>query len=329
MQTKQHHTGSATPSKGGILDKSGQLDQSISERASDALRSTRKRARVKFITYGLVKQLEALESPLCDQYRRSLSCCKVIEQHRGELTTHYCRARWCLVCNRIRMAQLVETYQPVFSTWESRFLVTLTVPNCSDRQLSPVLDEMLKAFTNAKRAIKRTLKLPFKAVRVTEVTYNNGRGDFHPHFHVIVEDQQAAEALREEWLKRWPRAARSAQDVRRWGEDERDLLEICKYTTKLVMMKNGQQPSEEALDVIFRALERRRLFQPVGFTLPKDPEDIDELQAVAVAYIRPEQNILWTWVQALHDWVNLDTGEYLTGYEPSGVDQRAARASPG
>ena len=125
----------------------------------------------------------------------------------------------------------------------------------------------------------------------------------------------------EEWLKRCPQAARSAQDVRVMGDTEDDLLEVCKYVTKIIGGEEGEPAYPvEVLDAIFRGLKGKHLFQSVGYC-PKDfggdtdeeVEEMEELEEHLVAYTRPREEINWIWEAAVEDWVDHSTGECLTG----------------
>jgi hypothetical protein len=76
-----------------------------------------------------------------------------------------------------------------------------------------------------------------------------------------------------------------------------------------------------ALDVIFSAMVGRRVYQPMGFRVTV-AKTLDEHGAVGltgetIATKRPGESVLWEWMQELHDWVDLATGDVLSGYEPT------------
>jgi hypothetical protein len=304
-----------------------------------------KRARAKYLTSGLLEELEALDSHI--PYSRARSCCRVVQQEDGELVCSYCRSRWCVVCNRIRMGTILNDYLPVLRMWEDEegvFLVTLTAPNVEAGALRSAVKEMKKQLRYCRRSIRETRGLDHRAVENWEVTFNADEGTFHPHVHIAVRGKQQALALREEWLKRWDRASKGAQDVRKWDGTKGGMQELAKYATKMVAPEDDEdRPPAEALDVIFRALYRLNLINPTGFDKQEEKErareylegleadaqetarpELDEqeedpfedLERGIPAYVRPEEDAVWVWDG--HDWWNEDTGESLTGYTSGG-----------
>jgi hypothetical protein len=304
----------------------------------------RLRARSKWLTARVVNRLEEAvpDSPI--PYGSARSCCAVVEQEDGNLTCTYCKQRWCVVCQRIRMGVKVNEYVPVLRGWrregEEVFFVSLTRPNVPADELADEVGEMIHQLGLCRQQIRGTRGLELKTIRCTEVTYNPERDDFNPHFHVAVNGREQAEALVEEWLKRSPGASRKAQDISRWDGTPEGLLELVKYSTKLFVPKGGERPDggiqqkpmdAEALDVIFRALRGRHLLRPTGFDKDEareralteeevsqeaDADDFDEddLDATVSAYIRPGEDCIWEWDG--HDWYNPETGEALTEHEP-------------
>ena len=168
-------------------------------------------------------------------------------------------------------------------------------------------------------------KTPLVGLRKLEVTYNAIRNDFHPHYHLVVSGHQVAGDLVSEWLKTFPEAHRSAQDIR--PADMDSTMELFKYFTKL-LTKKGKGPAvvyAGALDVIFQAMKGLRVFQPMG--LRKDvSEDIDEVQAEVYQDLDIDDDGIWQWTD--HDWVQKATGEVLSDYNPSAALQELARGAP-
>jgi hypothetical protein len=196
--------------------------------------------------------------------------------------------------------------------------VTLTVRNVPADELRPKIAQMLAAFTAAKRAIKRTDGLEFVGLRKLECTYNAEHDEYHPHFHVHVKGEAAARALVKRWQEQFPNETdQRAQDIKAVDGGEESLRELFKYFTKLVA-KRRFMPAK-ALDVIFRAMRGRRVYQPVGFTVATDDDDEGELapDKGTPATSRPGEDVRWEWSQEASDWVDTDTGECLTGYEPA------------
>lgn len=271
----------------------------------------------------LAVSLAELRGPLERSYRNTVYCAAVLDQQGGRLRAKYCGNRWCLVCNRIRIAKSIRAYLPVLSGWSDKHFVTLTVPNCTAEDLPSVLDRMHRELVNANYRIKRTDRLPFVALRKLEVTHNARRGDYHPHFHLVVRGKATADALVRQWLSAYPEASLKAQDVRPC--DEATLKETFKYFTKLVSRTSkpgvSVAVSPHALDVIFQSMRARRVYQPMGFKAVPEGEkaEADEIEATeaTLASSRVAESVLWEWSQQLTDWVDYATGECLTGYVPN------------
>jgi hypothetical protein len=315
------------PSLAG-LDTLAQLDQnhtSVTPSLSPEEYQARmqKRGRAKFLSRALALGLAGLRSPLEKSYRNSVFCSECVVQEGGVMTAKFCGNRWCVQCSRIRTARAINAYLPVLETWSGTHLVTLTVPNCAGDELRDTIARMLDVFTRCKRSIKRAGCLSFRAVRKLECTYNMRRRDYHPHLHVIVEGEEQARELVRLWLHHFKGTADAkAQDVR--ACDVGAMAEIFKYFTKLLTKvgkgKRGVAPLG-ALDVIFQAMRNRRVWQPVGFVLPKEIEQEIEGEELVLtgtpAFKRHGERVYWEWVQELADWVDRGTGETLTDYQPS------------
>lgn len=309
----------APPEKGGLtVDPAG-----------DVAAKLVKRARAKYISLPLAVSLADLSSPLEQSYRNTVYCAATLSQEAGALTGHYCGNRWCLVCNRVRTARAINRYLPAVAAWEDTQLVTLTVPNVGAPELAGRIDQMGRDLRLVVRNVQRTDRLPFRALRKLECTYNPRRDDFHPHLHLAAEGRLVAEALRRRWLQQNPGAVSAAQDVRPCGPD--GLREMFKYFTKLITKQRPGAGAElagsravapvVALDVIFSAMKGRRVYQPMGFRAAPDPASDEEGEVgtagATAAPKRPAEALDWEWLQMVHDWVDLSTGETLTGYEPT------------
>mgnify|MGYP006895882131 FL=1 len=316
----------------------------------EGMETMKKRARAKYLTRGLREELEELDSPI--PYERARGCCRVVQQEDGDLQCSYCRCRWCIVCNRIRMGTILNEYLPILRLWEDEkgtFFVTLTAPNVEAEALRSRVKEMKKRLRYCRRSIRETRGMDYRAVENWEVTFNGDTGTFHPHVHIAVRGKAQALALRGEWLKRWPKAHEAAQDVRKWDGSKGGMKELAKYATKMIAPgEDKDRPPAEALDVIFRALYRLNLINPTGFDkheeqrraarhlededtdaeetarpeLDEQKEDpFEDLERGVPAFVRPEEDAVWMWEG--HDWWNEQTGERLTGFDPRGSGDSA------
>lgn len=281
-----------------------------------------KRCRAKFVSRALAVALAELRGPLEKAYRRSVYCSEAIEQADGVLRTHYCGYRWCLICSRIRTARALDAYGPVVGSWEAPFLVTLTVRNCIGEELPGTMAAMVAAFARCRDSMRKA-GVEVRAIRKLECTYNARENTYHPHFHVLIDGRFAADDLRRRWLRQHPDTANDrGQDVRPC--DAGGMKEIFKYFTKITAKattKTGRRVMPlAALDTIFRAMRGRRVWQPVGFRLPKEVIEAIEGEMVEVtgtpAFKREGERVLWAWEPLVADWIDHATGDTLSGYEP-------------
>lgn len=303
--------------EGAPLDTLAQLGTNVPQTPSgEGVDALKKRARAKYYGRAVATQLTMLRSPLEKSYRNSIYCANALQQTGQKLTTRYCNARWCPVCNRIRTAKMIKGYGPALAALKNPCFVTLTVPNVPAPDLRPTIEQMTATAQRIQDAYKKRRQRGAQdwqlvGLRKLECTYNDARKDYHPHFHFIVEGEQAARALVADWLRAMPTADKKAQNSK--DADAGASHELFKYFSKLVTKQaDGRRVTNTAaLDVIFQAMQGKRVFQPIG--IARVPEDIEELQSVE-ADINPDYR-LWQWFGT--DWADIQTGECLTGYIPS------------
>jgi hypothetical protein len=310
-----------------------------------ALAECKLRARKIAELYG--EDVNPLAMAMEKSYRHTVYCSATLDIDNGKVTGRYCGNRWCLVCNRVRTGMIMTKYQPVLLQWRDRYFVTLTAPNVMEAQLPGELRRYRDDFTAIKRALNRTHKVKLVALRKLECTYNPKLDTYHPHFHVVVQGKQAAQLLHDEWLARRDDAKKIAQDIR--PADDNDVRELFKYFTKLItrtrethkQVVRAQVKVADAakLDVIFSAMRGLRVFQPVGFTLPKaddaETAKIGETGHTAAPdryrYDRAGDDTArhdrFEWSQESADWVN-DDGEALAYYTPSDGMRTLVRGIP-
>ena len=276
-----------------------------------------KRARAKTFSAPLAVKLAVLGTDLEKSYRNTYYCNQNLVQYGNKITGNYCNNRWCSVCNRIRTAKLIIGYKKPLEELEDKHLVTLTLPNCKAENLRETIDFMQETckkiqeiFKNRKKRGTRDWQLV--GIRKLECTYNYKTDTYHPHYHLLVQGEVAANELVKEWLKKVPSATQQAQDVRRAEPDAE--VELFKYFTKIVTKVDKTfKTLVKPLDVIFTAMRGLRVFQPIG--LKKDvSEDIEDIITEEIDGIE-EKITKHTWF--CNDWVDVDTGECLTGYIPS------------
>lgn len=297
------------------LDKLEQLTQT---NKINGLESLTKRAKAKFVQYEWIKSLVELDSPLKKKYIDTLKCSSYIKQTGDKFTSRYCGNRWCLICNRIRTAKLINLYSEPLDKLQDKQFLTLTRPNVPAEELKTEINWFYTWWRAMVRiAVKEGRNL--SGVRKLEITYNAQRDDFHPHLHIVVESKQNAKYILDKWLKHNKTANPDAQDIR----DCFDYKELFKYVTKMTtpLEKDGEYTDwfyPVPMDTIFQSIKGVRIYQPFGIMM-KDkedeteaPEDIETNQACTIEGAEGEAQYKWK----EDNWYNIDTEEPLSKFEP-------------
>jgi hypothetical protein len=268
----------------------------------------KKRAVAKYKTVEIILPLIDLDSPLKKSYWNTFNCVHELKQEGKKIIGQYCNNRWCIVCNRIRTAKLINGYLPVIkSEFREPMFVTLTIPNVPAVDLRQAIAEITRTIIKINNLFRHLRDFRLKGIRKIECTYNEKHKDFHPHFHILVESKLAADQLVEYWLKNYPEADKRGQDIR--PADQNSLIELFKYSTKITAKSKD---NAEALDIMFKALYKKRVFQPIGLKKVSVSEDVDEIQAQEVEALQSDIDY-WYWHQEVKDWLN-SSGELLTAY---------------
>jgi len=298
-----------------LLDTLAQLPtNTISNDTINTRQTLARRAKAKYFTQAYTKQLAMLNSPLKKSYNNTyFGCANILFQEGKKVTSRYCNNRWCIVCNRIRTAKLIISYKDVLANLDDLQFVTLTIRNVKAELLHVTIAKMLKTFsmiietlnTRKKRAGE---KERLRGLRKIECTFNNTELTFHPHLHVLVSGYKNAIDIKTEWLKHYKDEAFDyLQNIKK--ADEKSLLELFKYYTKIAKNKSIYI---EALDVIFRSMRNKRVYQAFGIKKCVN-EDVDAIQSQIIHDLE-EAEKTWEWVES--DWVD-KSGELLTNYKPS------------
>lgn len=237
----------------------------------------RSRIRSKYVMSQFIFPLKDLKSPLEMAYYKTNKCGDVILQNGHELISSYCKQRWCLVCNRIRTAELILSYGEELNKIENKAFLTLSRVNVSKSDLNAEISLILKDFgkiINSLEGKGRGKKI--KGIRKIEVTYNPNTDEFHPHIHGIFSFEDA-QKIKSAWMRRCNelniKVSHKAQDVRK--ADENSVIEIFKYCTKLFKIERTEKDylgrqiinvDVAPLDTIFQCLKNRRTFSAYGLS---------------------------------------------------------------
>lgn len=275
-----------------------------------------KRAKNKALTSSFIVGLINLDSPLKKTYWNTYHCSSEIAQKDNFLSAKYCKNRACLVCNRIRTANLIIGYKAQLDSLTDPYFLTLTKPTIQGNELEPTIQGMTKTIRKIFDRLRKQKVKP-NGIRKLECTYRP-KGYFHPHFHLVVETKHHAELIRNEWLKEYPNAKLSANDIRPCTDNY--VIELMKYFTKLLPNKKSkdQHINFKALDIIFQSMANKRVYQPFG-KIRKLKEN--ELSSTEYDITIPTKLTKHVWKQGLFDWVDIQTAEILSYYQPTDKDR--------
>jgi Replication protein len=277
-----------------------------------------RRANSKLLALQLATALVDLgPTTLSHQYERGCNCSQVVQHTADRYRSSYCERRFCLVCNRIRTAKLINAYKPILDGLNNLHFLTLTIPNVPGYELKTACKSMVKAFQRIKDNMRKVYGLKIEGIRKLEITYNDVRRDYHPHYHIVISGQMAAETALNLWLNQFPEAKRSAQDVKK--ADENSVKELFKYFTKITTNnKTSKKLHITALNTIFNAIQGARIFQPFGIKMQKpviSEEEIanatylaaQERQAIATGAVdlRPVDTKVYVWNQRAGNWLDV------------------------
>lgn len=275
-------------------------------------RSMRKPTRKKHFSLHIAYQLyyQNPDSSLRKAYQRSIYCSDTYAPtEEGTLQTHRCRGRWCPVCASIQTAQMIAGYAPQLAKLDDLWFVTLTRPTVTAEELPEQIKTYQSVWSLMTRQRYWKATKP-KGLRKMECTIRP-EGRYHYHWHIIIQGEDNARWLIDQWLRRNPDSDRAAQDMRR--VDNGGYIELFKYFTKLMAVdkSTGKRYIDfKRLDVIFQAIQGKRVYQPFG-GLTKVEEEIDDSKLIAtdvpVEFLR-----LWKWMTGV-GYVDYQTGEVLTG----------------
>lgn len=311
----------------------------IAQLPTDTLKTLSKRARSKYYTQKIVAPLLYIESPLNKGYSRAFHCGGVLEQIGKKIVSRYCNSRICHVCNRMRTAKMMFGYIEPLRNLGDLYFTTLTLPNVKADLLEPTVSKMLKDMTNIIRVLRERKKINISGIRKIEVTYNAKRDDYHPHFH-LLHSQDVGDLIIDEWLKRNPTAKKKGWDRRKKemvdiqvtkpvtkknDDDKKFLNELFKYASKFVVKDEKESGVLNvyvpALDIILRALHKKRSIQSFGEIKKIAIEENTELIAQEIEDIEPTdyRRFVWKGIDGLYDWID-ENSNRLTNYQPPDIE---------
>ena len=298
-------------------EKSGQ-NVGIFEGITDAKKYHR-RANAKVITLSVLNALTTLESPLKKSYEQSKSCASVVLKDAEKLTSSYCNNRWCLVCNRIRTGKLINGYGNSLDALPDKYFITLSRPNVKEELLPNEILFYQKQWRKVYKKIKDKLRktdLKIQGIKKIECTYNSEENTYHPHYHIVCNDELVSEMILQFWLEINPTSQTTANKIFPvYGNDS--YKEIFKYFTKFWSTRQIEHKHKyyqdtrkkkrktlgdiyiHSLDVIFRSMYRKRVFEAFGI----NKQVSEEVEAIKTEYFNLDSsNDIFCW--SGEDWLN-------------------------
>lgn len=294
------------------------------------VKSIKSKARRKIITQKMVLTLldaskKQNSTEMQKGYWNSYHCQGKLTTANGRVYGKYCKNRFCTLCSANRKADILNRYLPVIQTWEQPFFVTLTLKSVSFFQLNSVMKSMTKGFRSIVETYrKRNLRgkgIKLIGIRSLESNFNPRYNWYNPHFHCIVANKKMAEIIVKEWLNRSKKnwTNKGGQKMEPVFNNLSALIEVVKYGSKIftepdVRKKTkGKGPRKiyvAALNNIFTSMKGLRIFERFGFDLPKPSESVTSVPTLAKEYSE------WLFHPDFFDWLNLETGNALTNYQP-------------
>jgi hypothetical protein len=303
------------------LQKPGILDHPPAGSRSKKSRTIlQKKAWAKYKTVESILELIELHSEFENKYWDTFHCCEVLEEEGQYITGHYCGNRWCRICGRIVTAKLIQAYKPVLVKFQDPQFVTLTIVNITEHELAAAIKKMIRTFNTINHKFRQNRPYRIYGIRKIEVEPSIHPGEYHPHLHVILDGNCVAQALIQEWLLYYPTADIRGQNITKC--DSGSLTEFFKYTTKpVVKTKPGGPPEKNhtayQLDIIYRSLDKKRIFQPIGIKKSSVKETCEGIRAQKIPELKHfnfERCSLWIWNQTAKDWISI-AGDHLSNYK--------------
>jgi hypothetical protein len=292
-------------------------------------KAVQRRAKCKLITQTIILKLidVAKEKGAKDRvkaYWNTYHCQNRIITSNGRMHASLCRNRFCTYCSGIKKAEMINKYLPVLQTWKKSCFMTLTVKAVPAYLLAKRVRNIKRAFakiyTKLKKQGQRGTGIKLMGIKAIECNFNPVAKTYNPHIHLIVPDRKTAELLRKEWLALWtPKFAGSrSQHIRSVKNNEKDLIEVIKYETKVFTEPDGKKSKGKkgsaviyikALDNIHAALKGIRLLDRFGFNAPKAEKGKAGSRLT-------EDYMHWQYDLKSRDWLNEEHESTLTAFTP-------------
>ncbi len=146
----------------------------------------------------------------------------------------------------------------------------MTAPNVPSDELEDEINHYNHSFQKLmqRQEVKKIVK---GYVRKLEITYNEKRNDYHPHFHVLLAvnksyfNDRDYYINRDRWLKLWQDVTENSSitqvDVRKVSNSrDSKVYEVAKYSAK----DSDYLLNQEVFNVFYKALKGKRILSYSG-----------------------------------------------------------------
>jgi len=183
--------------------------------------------------------------------------------------SNFCKNRFCPMCawrqakkDALKISVMLKYIQEEMG-YEFIFL-TLTAPNVKADKLNDEIKRYNNSFKNLMRS-KEVSKISKGYIRKLEVTYNQERDDYHPHFHIIVCVNSSYFKSRDylskkKWLELWQKHMKDKSitqvDIRKMNtSDDNSIAEVAKYGAK----DSDYMVNQKVFDTFYKALKGKQI----------------------------------------------------------------------
>lgn len=188
------------------------------------------------------------------------------KQHKG----NSCKNRFCPICawKKSRKDALALSVMMAYLKQEEKkefIFLTLTAPNVPANELNDEIRHYNQSFQRLMQR-KEVSQVVKGYVRKLEITYNEVRDDYHPHFHVLIVVNKSYFTdkdyyiNRDRWLELWKQSTKNNTitqvDVRKVSSSkDSKVFEIVKYSAK----DSDYLINQDVFEVFYKALKGKRL----------------------------------------------------------------------
>lgn len=246
--------------------------------------------------FKLGYQNKAVRVDECGTYLDFKDCPNGHEGQKILSYANFCRERLCPMCQWRRSLKLswqvknVCHYALLHDKSLKFIMLTLTVRNVKGDKLAETIDNMMYAYR--KLSYRKEFKQAIEGyLRVLEVTYNEKRDDYHPHFHILLPVKSTYfngdyYISQKRWTELWRKSLKVDYDPivevhkvkTRKGKSkaktdqesyfqamEKAASEVGKYTVKPDdYIKDSPEVTMEVVGVLTEVLKGRRLVSYAG-----------------------------------------------------------------